>query len=215
MIKNILFDFDGVILDSMPIREYGFRKIFEDFNVEDIEKLLVYHNANGGFSRFVKIRYFFEEVLKRNISDDEVQGYAENFSKIMRSELVNKKYLIKETVDFILENQGKYNFHIVSGSEHNELNFLCQQLGLANCFLDINGSPTPKIELVKSLMVRYKYDAWDTILIGDAMNDYDAAVENEIRFYGYNNPLLKKISYCYLYSYSELINYSFEEHYIP
>ena len=27
MIKNILWDFDGVILDSMPVREYGFRKI--------------------------------------------------------------------------------------------------------------------------------------------------------------------------------------------
>lgn len=32
MIKNILFDFDGVILDSMPIRSYGFREILKDYD---------------------------------------------------------------------------------------------------------------------------------------------------------------------------------------
>ena len=29
MIKTIFWDFDGVILDSMPIRDYGFRKIWK------------------------------------------------------------------------------------------------------------------------------------------------------------------------------------------
>ena len=67
MIKNILFDFDGVILDSMPIREYGFRKIFENYDVALVEKLLVYHNQNGGLSRYVKIRYFFEKLLYKKI----------------------------------------------------------------------------------------------------------------------------------------------------
>ena len=32
MIKNIIFDFDGVILDSMPIRTEGFKKIFEIYD---------------------------------------------------------------------------------------------------------------------------------------------------------------------------------------
>ncbi|WP_257122392.1 hypothetical protein [Aliarcobacter skirrowii] len=31
MIKTIFWDFDVVILDSMPIRDYGFREIFEEF----------------------------------------------------------------------------------------------------------------------------------------------------------------------------------------
>ena len=34
MIKNILFDFDGVILDSMPVRDFGFREIFKEFDKE-------------------------------------------------------------------------------------------------------------------------------------------------------------------------------------
>ena len=202
MIKNILFDFDGVILDSMPIREYGFIKIFENFDDLDVEKLLTYHNNNGGFSRFVKIKYFFKEVLKQDISDKQIQNYAEEFSKIMKSELINKKYLINETVEFIRENQKKYHFHIVSGSENNELNFLCNKLGLSNYFLTINGSPTPKKELVRNLITDCNYEAKDTILIGDSINDYDAANINNINFYGYNNHILREISYRYIDNYT-------------
>ena len=31
-IKTIFWDFDGVILDSMPIIDFGFKKIFEEFD---------------------------------------------------------------------------------------------------------------------------------------------------------------------------------------
>lgn len=40
MISNILWDFDGVIIDSLTIRDYGFREIFRSFDNEDIEKLI-------------------------------------------------------------------------------------------------------------------------------------------------------------------------------
>ena len=51
MIKNIIWDFDGVILDSMPVRDYGFRKIFENFDKLLVDKLLEYHTKNGGLSK--------------------------------------------------------------------------------------------------------------------------------------------------------------------
>ena len=31
-IKTILWDFDGVILDSMAVRDWGFKEIFKDFS---------------------------------------------------------------------------------------------------------------------------------------------------------------------------------------
>ena len=98
MIKNILFDFDGVILDSMPIRDYGFKMIFKDFDDDLINKLLEYHNQNGGLSRYVKIKYFYNKLLKQEILEDEIINYADIFSKIMKKELVNKKYLIINNV---------------------------------------------------------------------------------------------------------------------
>ena len=37
LIKTIFWDFDGVILDSMPIRDYGFREIFKEFDKELVD----------------------------------------------------------------------------------------------------------------------------------------------------------------------------------
>ncbi|HED6594457.1 TPA: HAD family hydrolase [Campylobacter coli] len=198
MIRGVLWDFDGVIIDSLAIRDYGFREIFKEFDKVLVEKLIEYHSINGGFSRFHKIRYFFNEILKKDIDDKEVKAYAGRFSLIMREELVKSKYLILDSVNFIKENYKKYNFHIVSGSEHDELNFLCQKLQINHYFHSINGSPTTKIELVKNLLIKENYKKSETILIGDSINDYEAAKENNITFYGYNNRQLKDVSKKYI-----------------
>ncbi|WP_103604602.1 HAD family hydrolase [Campylobacter concisus] len=191
MTKVVFWDFDGVILNSLPVRDYGFRKIFEEFNDVLVNRLLEYHSLNGGLSRYVKIRYFYNAILGIDVSDEKVQELASKFSYIMKTELTNKKYLITETVEFIKQNYKKYNFHIVSGSDEKELNYLCEKLDLSKFFKTIEGSPTPKNELVKNVLRKYNYNSNECILIGDSVNDYEAAYLNKIKFYGYNNEKLK------------------------
>lgn len=204
MIKNVLWDFDGVILNSMPIREYGFRRIFENFDDKLVDQLIEYHNSNGGLSRFHKIKYFYNKLLRQEISEAEIQRYANKFSEIMKKELTDKKYLIDETVKFIKDNHEKLIFHIVSGSEQNELRYLCQELGIGQYFKSIQGSPTHKNELVKNILDETKYNIDEFLLIGDSINDYEAAKINKIKFYGYNNPELKYIGHSYIYNYQDL-----------
>ncbi len=190
--KTILWDFDGVILDSMSVRDWGFEEIFKDFSDDLVQQLIEYHRANGGLSRYVKIRYFYEEILGKQITDDEVLQYANEFSKLMKIELTNPENLILDSVNFIKENHQKYNFHIVSGSDQEELRFLCEELKLSQYFISIHGSPTPKKQLVKNLLTDKEYNIASTCLIGDSNNDLDAAVVNNIKFYGYNNVELKQ-----------------------
>lgn len=204
MIKNILFDFDGVILDSMPVRDFGFREIFKKYDSKLVEELIKYHNINGGLSRFVKIKYFYEVLLGESINDSKIYEYAGKFSEIMKIELTKEKYLISASVEFIKANNKNYNFHIVSGSEEKELNYLNEKQGLADNFITIEGSPTPKSELVKNIIKKYGYNEEETILIGDSINDYEACVANNIDFYGYNNLSLKEKSKVYLEDYSLL-----------
>lgn len=202
--KTILFDFDGVIIDSMPIRDLGFKSIFSEFDEELVKQLLDFHNENGGLSRYVKIRYFYEVILQRKITDKQVNELAQKFASIMKNELTNKKLLIEDTLNFIMENYRKFTFHIVSGSDHEELNFLCDKLDLKNYFVDIKGSPTPKGELVRSILKDYKLNHDEVLLIGDSINDYEAASKNNISFYGYNNLNLKPVSNYYIDSFKKL-----------
>ena len=195
MVKNILWDFDGVILDSMPIRDWGFREIFKNFDKKDVDALLVYHNLNSGLSRYVKIRYFYEKILGKEISDDKVLEYAGNFSTLMKQELTNMANLIQDSVSFIKDNFKKYKFHLVSGSDQTELRFLCEKLGISQYFLSIHGSPIPKKELVSNLLKQENYQITETCLIGDSINDKEAAEHNDITFIGYNNLALNNNLY--------------------
>lgn len=189
--KNILWDFDGVILNSMEVRDFGFTEIFKQFSEDQVNQLIKYHRANGGLSRYVKIRYFFESILNRSINDEEVNHFASQFSEIMRVELIHPKNLIHDALNYIKHNYKTHNFHIVSGSDQEELRFLCEELKLSTYFLSIHGSPTSKGTLVEQLLNRHGYLKNITCLIGDSINDYDAAIENDIAFYGYNNTELK------------------------
>jgi phosphoglycolate phosphatase-like HAD superfamily hydrolase len=190
-LTTLLWDFDGVILDSMPVREIGFVEIFKEFPKSQVDDLLHFHNVNGGWSRYVKIEHFFKNIAEVDYTKQDILDYAENFSKIMKKELTHPKRLIADSVDYIKHYHNVQNFHVVSGSDGTELNFLCKELGIAQYFLSIHGSPTPKIELVKNLMEKHSYDIKSTGLIGDSHNDHEAASENDILFYGYNNEKLK------------------------
>ena len=191
--KTILWDFDGVILDSMKVRTQGFRDIFDIHDKEKVERLVTFHLENGGLSRYVKIRFFFESILRTKIDEIEVKKYADQFSRIMRDNLISKKYLIKDTLKFIQANYTHYNFHIVSGSDQLELRYLCSELGIASYFKSIFGSPTPKSKLVEAVILANDYSKNQICLIGDSKNDYEAAIDNEVHFFGFNNKTLMSL----------------------
>ncbi|QYA26038.1 HAD family hydrolase [Gramella sp. MT6] len=201
--QNILWDFDGVLMDSMPVRNRGFEIVLKNYPNKEVEQLMRFHLNNGGLSRFVKFRYFFENIRNEDISENQIKFFAGKFSEVMRNELLNEKLLISDTVEFVKRFHEKFNMHIVSGSDQKELRFICKKLNLKSYFLSINGSPTPKKELVSILMGKHDYQKDKTVLIGDSINDYEAAEYNGIEFRGYNNKNLKRLEAGYIESFSD------------
>jgi HAD superfamily hydrolase (TIGR01549 family) len=199
IIKIIFWDFDGVILNSNKVRDKGFEMVLRDFPKEEVDKLLRFHRKNGGLSRYVKFRYFFEQVRGEEITEKEVNEWASKFSIIMLNNLKDKTLLISETNEFIETNHLNYKMHIVSGSDQTELRALCKSLEIDHFFKSIHGSPTAKTKLVETLLKDNNYDNKQCILIGDSINDYEAAKDNKILFMGFNNLELEKKSDLVLY----------------
>lgn len=192
MIKNIIFDFDGVILDSIPVKTEAFQKLFEEFSSDKVNLLIDYHLLNGGKSRYLKIKYFFNTILNKDITDEEILKYADKYSLLTKEELSKGKYIILDTLEFIKQNYKRYNMHIASGADEKDLKFICNSLNLNQYFLSISGSPKIKNEIVKDILILNDYDIKETILIGDSVNDYEAARTNNIDFFAFNNKLLKQ-----------------------
>ena len=199
--KVILWDFDGVILDSMEVREMGFVKVLGNYPEEQVKLLLKYHKENGGLSRYVKFRYFMEEILYEPLDEKKVAAMANQFSEIMRTSLGSRDQLIHEVINFIRSQFTEFDMHIVSGSDGEELRFLCDKLEISAHFKTIQGSPEPKISLVNNILKQFKFEKSTVCLIGDSINDFDAANQNKIDFYGYNNLELKLKGLNYINSF--------------
>lgn len=200
-INNILFDFDGVILDSNFLKENAYRHILRNYPQEKIEQFISYHTDNGAISRFEKIKYFFDTIICKPYEQQEYSIMLEEFSEYTLRELNNKQLLIKDTMLFI--KNTCCNLHIVSGTEENDLRHICKSLGIDDYFISIHGSPIQKHILIKNLLKKYEYLPHETALVGDSINDYDAAKANGIVFFGFNNKKLSKMG-LYIDNYSIL-----------
>ncbi len=194
MIKTIFWDFDGVLINSNEIRDQGFIITLKEYPDWQVDQLMAFHHQNGGLSRYVKFKYFFENIRMETVEQGRIDELASAFSKIMRGLLVNPDLLIKENMHFIERNYDDFNMHIVSGSDGNELKYLCEEMDILKYFKSVHGSPTPKTQLVAELIAKNNYNKNECILIGDSINDYEAANDNNIFFKGYGNEEIIKLT---------------------
>ena len=178
---NIIFDFDGVILDSNNVKTNAFKNISKKFGERESNELIKYHLKHGGVSRFLKIEWFVENILKtknKDLISKLVEDYGNEVSKSFescsfRTDLFQLKKKLKGT-----------KWSIASGGKQDEIVNLLKKKSLLEIFDNgIYGSPTPKMEIVKNTVfnkesnVRNKF-----VLIGDSFYDYECAKKNGIKF---------------------------------
>ena len=109
-----------------------------------------------------------------------------------------------EALEFIKQTNTIIKHFIASGSDSDELRFLGEKLNIYRLFSDIMGSPLSKECLVSKIVKTSEIKNDEICLIGDSLNDYEAASTNRIRFFGYNNTNLINISDVYLNNFGEL-----------
>ena len=181
MIKNIIFDYDGTIADSVDIKTKAFAELYSSYG-EEVEKNVVkYHLAHGGVSRFDKLKYFHKEFLNIDLNKDKVQQLAQSFSKLVIDKVVNAPY-IEGAFEFISNNYKKYSLFISTATPTNEIIEILNRKNLIQFFKDIKGSPESKIDHVKHIISKNNYLRNETVFIGDSESDKEAAVQNNLYF---------------------------------
>ena len=60
--KQVIFDCDGVILNSNDIKSNAFARSLIDEDKGLVKQFIEYHKKNGGVSRFKKFEYFFKNI---------------------------------------------------------------------------------------------------------------------------------------------------------
>jgi len=189
--KNLIFDFDGVLAESVHIKTQAFFKLYEPFGIELAEKVVKHHEANGGMSRFEKFLFYHKEFLGNEINDDDVESLSLKFSNLVVQEVIDSAEVPGAL--WFLEKYFNKKKWIVSATPKDEIFKIIEKRNMSRFFNKIYGSPEGKISIVEKIINENYLLRDETIFLGDALSDYNAATENDIDFALRKTPENKKL----------------------
>lgn len=162
-LQCLVFDCDGVILDSVPVKTRAFGRLMEPFGPEARDRFLMYHKVHGGVSRYKKFEWFYEDVLGKTITPEESEGLGNRFAEYVLDELRRCELIpgIQETLDSW---RGKLPMFVCSGAPHEEVLAVLRERKLDGYFDAIHGSPPAKAVLLAQIVNRQKLDPADVLM---------------------------------------------------
>lgn len=183
MIRAIIFDWDGVLLESAEIKTRAFARLFGEICPDRVSQVVVHHLANMGLSRYVKFRQIYEEIIGIPLTPDEEQALGRRFSELIETELLGAP-LVPGVQEFLgyAQRRGTYALFVASGSPEEELRSIAQAKGVYRFFLEWHGSPKTKPSIIRDILTRYKLSPTEVVFVGDAVSDRLAAEETGVTF---------------------------------
>jgi len=181
----IIFDCDGVILDSNTMKLSAMRQTLKNSDFPDhlIDTAIIAFKNNFGKSRTYHVQYFVETLLE--MKEEKSHILQENILSHY-TQAVEEAYLqvpLCEGVLNLLNALKKQTLYIASGSEQEQLIRIFKKRNLSSYFKGIFGSPESKANNVRHIIEHY--DPKKILFMGDAIADYEAANYNKIDFIFY------------------------------
>ncbi len=192
MIKAVIFDFDGVLVESVDIKTKAFAKLFESEGNDIVEKVVVYHVKNAGISRFEKFKYIYKEIINRPLTEERFDDLCQRFSHLVVDEVVSAPY-VKGAKEFLDGYANKYMCFVASATPQDEMEEIIKRRHMQGYFKGVYGSPKKKGDIVREILAAYTLEHNEMpfnsalspqsfVYVGDAISDYQAAKDNSIRF---------------------------------
>tara|TARA_Y100001968_G_scaffold331858_1_gene387998 strand:+ start:636 stop:1292 length:657 start_codon:yes stop_codon:yes gene_type:complete len=172
-VKNIFFDFDGVIIDSNKFKENAIEESIALYCNDKFkaDKALAYFNKNAGVGRRKKLLKFFDSHIVNKIMT--------KYSILCNSFYMNTKptngsiSLLKD----LRLNFPSLHLYILSGGEKDEIKNFIFYNNMENLFNDFLCS-----EKSKSKHLYEKMNSEMDIFLGDSITDLNVATKHKIKF---------------------------------
>ncbi len=179
----IVFDFDGVILESVDAKAEAFAKVAEPFGKKAQDELNLYHKLHGGVSRVEKFEWLYQTFVGRPASDAEIKKLCQQFVDYAIDSVLNAP-MVPGALEILARWHGKVPMVVCSGTPHDELHRVVEAHGLTHFFTKLYGTPPAKEALLRQAVHDAQVDPAEVVMVGDSSTDLDAAEAVGTLFYG-------------------------------
>ncbi len=188
-----IFDFDGVLADSVDIKTQAFKALFSEYDESIQSEVASYHENNKGVSRFAKLEYYHRHLLKESLDDEFITSRAQQFSELVVTKVVAAAE-IPGAENFLKTWAGNRRCFVVSATPEEEIINIVQQRGWRQYFVDIYGSPDNKKANIERMFETYSITPNQCVFFGDASADCQAANSVGCKFIAVNYPEYDSLS---------------------
>jgi phosphoglycolate phosphatase-like HAD superfamily hydrolase len=179
----IIFDFDGVIVESTDIKTHAYAKLFQNHETDALAKFIRYVTIQGGLSRHEHFQYLYGEILKRDLCPEEERILASKYKDIVLKEVIDAPF-VPGIIEFIHMYKENFNYYIASGTPDEELKTIVAARGVTKIFNGVYGSPDSKASIISKIITLTNKNLDEVVMIGDSITDYDGARIAGIPFIG-------------------------------
>jgi phosphoglycolate phosphatase-like HAD superfamily hydrolase len=171
--KSLVFDCDGVVLDSNNVRVQAFYNCALPYGVEYAEALAAYHIMHGGVSRYVKFEVFLRDMLGLPVTQEAMDALLVQFTTEAIQGLL--KCAIAPGLQELREATQQANWIMVSGADERELRDVFARRGIADWFDGgIFGSPLNKDQILERELASGNCKR-PSVFFGDSRYDVEAS----------------------------------------
>jgi phosphoglycolate phosphatase-like HAD superfamily hydrolase len=180
-IRAIVFDFDGVILESAEVKTEAFCELYAEHGPDIVAKVRAHHLANLGISRFKKFAWISMNVLGRPLSDADSKALGDRFTALAFARVLAAPFVpgAREALDALAP---RYPLFVASGTPQDELDTIVDRRALRGYFREIHGTPREKPAILDDVMQRHGLAPAELLFVGDGMSDHKAAVATGTAF---------------------------------
>ena len=182
--QAIIFDFDGVVVESGKIKTQAFAELYRPHGEDIVAAVVQFHTQNGGMSRYRKFRHFQQHFLnKPPLTEAEEKQLDIRFSELV-VEAVIAAEAVPGAVELIRQQAGRIPLFIASGTPETELKVIVERRGLTPYFTEVRGAPALKKTIIAEILSAHALSPESVLMIGDAMSDLEGAQANSTAFLG-------------------------------
>lgn len=192
-VQALVFDFDGVLIESVDIKTRAFAQLFAGEPPETVQRIIDFHLRHGGLSRVEKLQAIYRDILKRPLPNERLQALCLAFADLVVNEVVAAPW-VQGAQEFLREHRARYRFFIVSGTPEAELREIIRRRSMDTLFDGIFGSPSMKTNLLREVLRCTGLDVAEVVFIGDSATDWAASRAVGVPFIwrsSPNSPVLK------------------------